>query len=82
MTYHLKCLGSDFEVYGFCPQCTVLPTNDISDSEEFHLPPKVDKVLKLRSLKSSTRTYRVSRANYDPVNFCEDLKGVDLSPTR
>ena len=21
-------------------------------------------------------------ANYDPVNFCEDLEGVDLSATR
>jgi len=51
LNYHLKCVGSDFEVSGCCPQCSVLPTNDISDSKEFHLPPKLDKVLKLRGFK-------------------------------
>lgn len=35
--YHLKCLGSEVEVSGCCPHCSVLPTNDISDSKEFHL---------------------------------------------
>lgn len=39
------------EVSGCCPPCSVLPTKDISDSEEFNLRPKLEKVLKLRGLK-------------------------------
>ena len=37
--------------------------------------------LNWKKAQAQMKTFR-NYANYDPVNFCEDLEGVDLSPTR
>ncbi|CAB4032232.1 Hypothetical predicted protein, partial [Paramuricea clavata] len=68
-SYHLKCLGADYDLTGYCRQCSV-PSDDLRfDIEELNISPKLAKVIELRGLKILHQNIQSLRCKIDELRL-------------
>ena len=71
LSYHLKCLGADYELTSFCRQCSAPAdqSSETTSSEELLLPSKLREVMKLRGFKFFHQNIQSLKRKIDEIRL-------------